>query len=181
MKNAILNYFFNCGRPDVKRIGNTALHQVDREHIEGMIRTALTAAALALAAATPSMAETWVTYEDKWDRDGKHSTYQIDAASIASHKGWTHANHRKCSDYMSKCFKPKGVSAHCQQEELRTSTNYAITKIRRNGDEWWTSAQIKQGYRLVGRYEKEKELFNRAQAERDAADSALFNFLCKGE
>ena len=119
------------------------------------------------------MAETWVTYAVDHgygvNGDGQHRTFQIDAASIVNHQGWIYANHRTCLDYMTDCRGIVGKSAQCQQEKFRDHTGTPYLQSLRNGNEWWMDHQIKAGRREF------------ASSSTDRQQSAIFNFLCKGE
>ena len=91
-----------------------------------------------LISAPAALAGTWMTYhvDNEWEvSDGKHRDYQIDMASIATHKGWVYAKHRICLD-IRDCRDGWTVSAHCSSKKLRDGMGRA-THLLLNNDEWW--------------------------------------------
>ena len=137
------------------------------------------AIAFAVLLVSPAQAATWITYlTDSNGSDGKHRTYQVDAASIAKHNGWVHANHRICLNYGRDCRTILGVSAQCKQNKLKGPGTGAYSLTRRNGDEWWWSYEISDGTRHKGYSGEALNEHKRVKRQMDARRTKLFNFLC---
>ena len=134
-----------------------------------------TALALFTVLAAPVAAETWVTYNEEWMRasDGGLMRYQIDAASIAKHNGWIHANHRVC---INQCFPITSISAHCKDVKYRHSSTVIYT--RRNGNDWWSDYEIGEGSRYKDVGKEYLEIEKQGRREVDAGYTKAFNFLC---
>ena len=120
------------------------------------------AIAVPLIHQSKAFAGTWVTYRSNFSSEHGQIDYQVDALSIATHAGWTHANHRICTQDESECRRITVESVKCSSGKYKSNSSPVYTL--KNQNEWWLTDSTKAGGKVW-----------------DQFVGSLYNFLCNGQ